>query len=977
MYRLLHPAALTLRAATQPPADDPEPWPDPAVAAPDRLRAWAVNTWRTTPGLAEALDVASPSLVRQLQSLADAGPRSARRVRSTAVSLMRYVLRARTRPTPHGLLAGVAPIATGPRTKVRWGSDHIPVARPDAAWTSAFSRAYADRHDHDPPVAASPLVHRQGDHWVLPWTAAISDPAFATSESVRDTPVVAHLMSAAQDPVPASTLVDGLTRTFPNADPAAITGAVDLLIQRRFLISAARPPTWAVDPVRHLVHHLPHHKALERAHTALEAHNSPTTPATQRRALRAAAVEHLTRAHPGSATLAVDTRLSVGLSLPASALTPALHAAEHLARLAPDQAGEPAWVDYHTRCLETYGPGAQVPLLDLVGPTGIGLPATYRGSHLTTPQGSGHNRQRNRALLAAAHTAALNGHTEIVVENNPDLAELPAPAHPAPHAEMRLQVHAASPDTIDSGEHTLWITGVSRGVGTLTGRFSHLPGMTTAGTFAALPTLTLGALPVQVLAPPMADSATHISRALPVVRHVLPIDEHPPPGTEPLSVRQVAVRVDTDRLRLVDTHRDRIIEPFPASALEPHHYTHPLARFCYELPRARTPQHLMFTWPAATGTHTHLPRVRTASVVLAPAQWRVSATDDLDRIRPALPSRVLLVDAERHLALNLDDAAHRHLLRTHLDRRTRATLTEAPAPDAFGWCQGRAHEIVLPLASTASPVPAPVRRAPRKTAPSLSDSQDGQWTSAHLYTDPHLFTPLLNDHTAGLWTLLGRTPRWWFVRYNDATGPHLRLRLHTPPHSPDPIRALRAWAEELHEAGMLRSWSLHPYQPETGRYGQGSALAAVHAYFGTDANAALVQLHAAGRDPARTRALTAVSLLHLITTARPINWALTHLPRSRTPLDRTTRALADHLWGRFRSRTLPARLLQAWDDRAFALTSYSGHLSPAATSAVLPSLLHMHHNRVHGPDRDDEHSVQALARAIALTHHHQEGVAHR
>ncbi|GAA1095865.1 lantibiotic dehydratase [Nocardiopsis metallicus] len=976
MYRLLHSAALTLRATTQPPIDDPSPWPDPDRADPEQLRTWTVDTWQTSLGLADALDVASPSLTRRLHTLAGPDPVPARKVRRTAVSLMRYLLRAQTRPTPHGLLAGVAPFTTGERTHVRWGSDHRPVARPDAAWISAFSRAHADRHDHDPLVVASRVAHLQGDRWVLPWAAGTSNPQTAVSESVRHTPVVAHLMASAQHPTRVGVLIDGLAHAYPDTDRAVITDAVDLLLQRRFLISAARPPTWATEPLHHLAQHQPLHPALQDARAALEDHNHPATPPEQRRALRPTVIEHLARAHPDDAALAVDTRLDVDLTLPATALSPALDATRHLARLAPDQEGDPVWVDYHTRCLETYGPGAQVPLLDLISPSGIGLPATYRGSHLPPPTASGHNRQRNRALLAAAHTAALHGLAEIVVENTPALDALNPPARPAPHLELRLQVHAATPGVIDAGEHTLWITGVSRGVGTLTGRFSHLPGMADHNAFTTLPTLTRGALPVQILAPPMADTATHISRALPLAPYVLPIDEHPPPGKEAIALPHLTVRIDTDRLRLVDTHRDRVIEPFLASALEPHHYTHPLARLCYELPRARTTPHLMFTWPATTSTYTHLPRMRTGPVIVAPAQWRVNATDDLHRIRPALPSRVLLIDGERHLALDLDQPAHRHLLRTHLDRHHTATLTEAPALDAFGWCQGRAHEIVLPLACTAPPTPAPTRLSPPVPAKQTTPARpDRQWMSVHLYTDPHLFTPLLTDHLTHVWSLLGHTPQWWFVRYNDSVGPHLRLRLHTPPGHPDPTHALGAWAENLRTAGMLRSWSLHPYLPETGRYGEGATLASAHTLFEADAAAALTQLRAADHDPSRTHALTAVSLLHLITTAQNTNWAVNHLPRSRTPLDRPTLALAEQLWEQLLTRRLPEPLFQAWHERTTALTTYLHHLGSASATTVLPSLLHMHHNRVHGPDRDDEHRTHALARTIALAHQHRHEAA--
>ncbi|WP_433697062.1 lantibiotic dehydratase [Nocardiopsis sp. CA-288880] len=967
MYRLLHPTALTLRAATLPPTEGPT-WPDPVTTDPAHLRSWTVHTWHNTPGFVDTLEVASPSLTHRLHTLAGSEAVPARRIRRTAVSLMRYLLRARTRPTPTGLFAGVAPLTVGERTRVRWGSAHLPIARPDPRWISAMAREHADRHDHDPLVVAAPTTYVQGDRLVLPWAPHESDPRAAESVSVRHTPVVAHLMAEARSPIPVGLLLQSLAELYPDARTTMISTAVDRLMERRILLSATRPPTWATDPLRHLADHLPGNQALQDALSALDRHNHPDTPAAQRRALRAEGTVRLIQAYPGSAGLALDTRLDADLTVPAPTFDQVPRAARELARLAPDHQGSPAWIDYHHRCLEAYGPGARVRLLELIGPTGIGLPATYRGSHLPLPPTSANNRKRNRALLAAVHDASLNGDTEIVVENTPALAPLTEPAHPTPHMEVRLQLHAPTPAAVDAGECTLWVTGVSRGAGTLTGRFSHLPDMAHSQAFHVLPTMTRDALPVQILAPPMAETATHINRTTAVAAHVLPIDEHPPANTQTVQLEHLVVHIDTDRLHLIDTARNRVIEPFQASALEPHHYTHPLARFCYELPRAHTAPHLMFTWPATTSGHRFLPRVRADRTVLAPAQWRLAPADldDLSGVRPALPDRVLLVDGERHLGLELDQAAHRHLLGAHLDRHGTATVTEAPGADAFGWCQGRAHEIVVPLASTADPAPPPRPELSTPTARTTSGVEEARWVSIHLYTDPHLLTPLLTDRLPELWQLLDHNPDWWFVRYTDSTGPHLRLRLPAPTN-PEP--ALRAWAGRLSHTGMLRFWSLRPYQPETGRYGHGPAMVAAETFFAADSTAALTQLGTAGEDPIRSHALTAVSLLHLTTTAQKTTWALHHLPRPRTPLHRPTRAATTGLWEQLRTRTLPVSLLHAWEQRAEALTAYlTHHTDPGAATTVLPSLLHMHHNRAHGPDRDDEHHAHALARALAHTH---------
>lgn len=89
------------------------------------------------------------------------------------------------------------------------------------------------------------------------------------------------------------------------------------------------------------------------------------------------------------------------------------------------------------------------------------------------------------------------------------------------------------------------------------------------------------------------------------------------------------------------------------------------------------------------------------------AQWRR---------RAIVPDAVYLGADDRRIRLDLAEPAHLHLLRSELDRHEHATLHEAPNSDAFGWFDGRAHEIIVPLASTSKPGWPPVpRRATRST----------------------------------------------------------------------------------------------------------------------------------------------------------------------------------------------------------------------------------------------------------------------
>jgi hypothetical protein len=186
-------------------------------------------------------------------------------------------------------------------------------------------------------------------------------------------------------------------------------------------------------------------------------------------------------------------------------------------------------------------------------------------------------------------------------------------------------------------------------------------------------------------------------------------------------VRDLAATADTERLYVVSLSWRRVVEPTLANAAALHAVP-PIARLLFEIPRARSAALAPFAWRIAACLP-FLPRIRYGRSVLIPARWRIlsrqlpgadapwpvwhSAMTAL-RERLRLPASVQVGTADRRLRLNLDEAMDLDLLRAHVDGAGEATLVwEAPTASDHGWFAGRAHEIVIPLASTTPAVPAP------------------------------------------------------------------------------------------------------------------------------------------------------------------------------------------------------------------------------------------------------------------------------
>lgn len=129
---------LLLRAAARSLDSASGPWPDPADS--EELRKWLVKAWED-PVLRGAVACASPSLALRADRIAAGRGVPARQVRSAAVALARYQLRAAGRPTPFGLFAGVAGARFGGSALARFGEAHRAAARCDAAWLLSVMNA--------------------------------------------------------------------------------------------------------------------------------------------------------------------------------------------------------------------------------------------------------------------------------------------------------------------------------------------------------------------------------------------------------------------------------------------------------------------------------------------------------------------------------------------------------------------------------------------------------------------------------------------------------------------------------------------------------------------------------------------------------------------------------------------------------------------------------------------------------------------
>ncbi|MEV0485704.1 lantibiotic dehydratase [Streptomyces sp. NPDC050508] len=972
--------------------------------------AWLRAVW-SDDDVVEALRHASPVLAAQVRGVCTSGKPSTRDVRRTALSVARYLLRSEHRATPFGLFAGVATAQFGPQARAGWGVKHVAVGRAGAEWLYALIEQLESCPDllERLPVVLNNTVTSRGDRLVVPFQPDVQgDRTRAVEASVALTAPVRAVLAATRAPIRFGALLDKFRADFPEAGHVKSRALLGELIRRRVLITSLHAPSTETDVLGYLLDQL----------DAIDAGTLASVAETVRelRAVREGLEECATRGGRDSVAdqmrelvpglrrhpVALDLRLDSQIVLPHAVAREVERAALILTRVSTRPYGTAAWNEYHQRFYERYGIGTMVPLAEAVADSGTSYPDGYPG----TPAGARRPRisARDDALVRLAQAAALDGCDEVLLtdelvtalDTGPDEPRLP------PHLEIGVRVHATSLRELQRGRFRLEVVSVSRGVGVSTGRFLSVlaPGdrQALAAELADLPAADGNTVPAQLSFPPLLPESAHVTRAPQILPTVISLQEHRAPGDEILNLEDLAVACDGRRMYLAAPERGQRIEAVGMHALNLRTHTPPLARLLTELSRAQCAQVTVFDWGVAAAMP-FLPRLRYGRTVLAPARWRLEAPELPSRTRPRaewdtaltdwraqrrLPRRVFLVEDDRLLFLDLNQAGHRTLLRQHLDRTHLAVLVEAPEPNAYGWCDGRAHEVVVPLKATRPtawpPLPAPTQA--RALSPAqIQTPAASSVLLATLYGDPRRQDTLLSRHLPELLERLGAPP-WWFIRFRDPEQ-HLRLRIELPAPEAfaETARTVSAWADELRGIGLLADLRYSTSYREMGRWGSGAAWDAAEEVFRADSRAVMAQLSQPRRPHERTLVAAhsvAIASAFLGSTQAGMRWLIDHIPpRAPSPVPRPQFTDAVRLadprddWAALRATPGGTAIVSAWADRNAALAAYRTHLPGPDTKGiaiddVLTSLLHVHFVRHIAVNFPEEAVCLYLARAAAL-----------
>ncbi|MFH9731850.1 lantibiotic dehydratase [Streptomyces sp. NPDC017260] len=977
---------LLLRAAVLPLHFQGLRWP--LVDEPEDCRRWLGEVW-AIPAFSDAARVATPRLALAVDRVLEGDSLCPRQLRKTVAATARYFLRAAGRPTPFGLFAGVAMASCGP-CEGAVGSAHTPLARPDTLWLDHVRRRLTAQSDVVPHLVfqTDDLVVRHGDVLDRP----LSGGRLASMHVHRP---LAALLKLTAAPITGDDLLRQLAALGGSATQA--TRLVVEALEVGALTSNLFAPMTEPDPLGHMLRVLtPVSGSLKTdttnliaelalVHRLLAMHNAAKSPEAARKLRRTAADRMTGVCGEGRTRLSVDLRLDAIVQVPPLVLEEAERAGEALLRLTRNLREQPAWSAYHEIFWERYGAGSLVPVreaADLVA--GAGLPAGFPMSVQTEPVVR--VLPRDELLMRKAWQAAVHEMAEIQLTDRDidelctaDLDEVPV----VPHMEMALRVHAATPAAVDRGDFTLSVR-PAWSTGTFSGRFAVALDDSRIGVaYRQLPTLVDGALPAQLSFTPPYPHAENIARIPLFLPYVIPVGEHREPADRVIPLDDLAALSTGKRMHLVSLSRRRVVEPVVLHPLALEKQAPPVARFIALLARGFAGAWTRFDWGPLASTMPYLPRVRYGKAILSPARWRLAGEDlpaggfdatwhkalSAWALEWKCPRRLELFSDDRYLRLDLTEPVHVRLLHAHLRRHGSAEMVESPEDQELGWI-GHAHEITLPMASARSPLPHPdVATAPvvvnRMLPPPGAASQ--RWAQAKVFTHPTAMDQILTRRLPELLATLGE-PDCWFVRYRTSQEEdHLRLRIAAPDGLAYAAvtRALAEWAERLQSHALVSRLLIDGYRPEFGRYGVERTLACAEAVFVADSDT--IRYLLADLPQADRRVLCALGMIDiargLLGKLEGVRW-LAATAAEATGRQEVTRAALDEMragaLGRCTGWT--GRVVAARERRQEALNAYRVQLGTRPLGPVLESLLHMHHNRFMGPDREAEAACRHAAR---------------
>lgn len=201
----------------------------------------------------ESLLISSQSLYRSLKH----PPVKSKKIRNFQLGLTKYLIRSSTRPTPFGLLSGVALGKFSSETELNFNSqEYVKEVKPDTNW---ISHVICSMEKQLQVVSQLHLkwnqsCYQKGDRVKNPIFSSCEDTKSVVEETnIRFTPLIELIKKEAKEYISFYSLKKAIVSMYPNVSDDLINQTLLSLIENEFLFTELRIPAYCNDALGYII----------------------------------------------------------------------------------------------------------------------------------------------------------------------------------------------------------------------------------------------------------------------------------------------------------------------------------------------------------------------------------------------------------------------------------------------------------------------------------------------------------------------------------------------------------------------------------------------------------------------------------------------------------------------------------------------------------------------------------------------------
>ncbi len=843
----------------------------------------------------EAIFLASPSLYDTLMQWLKGELKDKKAIDKLENTLLKYILRASYRCTPFGLFAGVSVGSFSEKTNIKLPKDsaHICKTRIDMDYLCSLAYTLTCTPDVKEVLTYFPnnTIYGIGENLRYVEYNVNKRVRLHKVSNIDNSDYIQAVLEKSQNGAKLSALAEIIVKLDKEITLEEATEFISEMIDAQVLVSELEPHITGEDYLLRLITKLDAYTQTKEIAEKLQEinillNNLNTNIETDKISSYKkiiAIIGTLSVDFEIGQLLQVDMLKPASFSLNATSIQKEVTETANFLYKIQNVQQIPSIKKFKELFLERYEDGQEIPLMELLdSEIGIGYPPKENANLDNSPliQGIPFGFQQsdkfeitwnnwNQYVFKKYLEAINKGEKEVVLEevktkeifgerkNNP----LPSSMY------AFFSVLANSAENVDNGDFKLAYKGISGpSAATLLGRFAYLDN--------DFSDKIIDTLKKEQEKQPEAIFAEiiHINQGRigniskrPVLRNYeIPILVQSGVNSEnTILLSDLMVSVKYNKIILTSKKLKKEVLPRLSSA---HNYSAkalPFYHFLCDLQFQGTTSHLGWSWSFPQNLE-YEPRVVLGKTILSPQKWTLRGntikkdknTSDKDALtnlkkicqEKNIPASVLLAEGDNDLPLNLENELHQKLLISHIETGKNIVLEENLFQEDNIFIENEegklTNEFVIPLEIPNEIVEVAINKSNKSEETSkINDEKNiernfyigSEWLYFKIYCGIKTADKILTETIRPLTDHLleeNIIDKWFFIRYNDEGGAHLRVRFHGKADFYKNV--IQLFYEEMQSyitKKLVRNIQIDTYNRELSRYGWQNIIATENLFF--------------------------------------------------------------------------------------------------------------------------------------------------